>query len=172
MGSWEHQQWIWCYDKVRYTRLYECLDCTGKEISYIFYFFVFPVSIVSTLRDYWSDFISFHLMILLILFSHPLFQILSPPTLFPLSHREGRLCIVRKEHIRAFAEPEDSIPTSSAQALLELISQATVWDDESISGERWRDVCHSGGAARTASSFVIHLTLFLISVRGRFSSFG
>ena len=50
-------------------------------------------------------------------------------------HRDGRLCIVRKEHIRAFAEPEDSIPPSSAQALLELVSQATVWEDESISGE-------------------------------------
>ena len=42
---------------------------------------------------------------------------------------------MRKEHIRAFAEPEDSIPPSSAQALLELVSQATVWEDESISGE-------------------------------------
>jgi hypothetical protein len=48
--------------------------------------------------------------------------------------RDGQLCIVRKEHIRAFAEPEDSIPPSSAQRLLELVSLATVWDDETIAG--------------------------------------
>lgn len=49
--------------------------------------------------------------------------------------RDGQLCIVRKEHIRAFAEPEDSIPPSSAQKLLELVSLATVWDDEIMPGK-------------------------------------
>lgn len=48
--------------------------------------------------------------------------------------REGRLIIVRKEHIRAFAEPEDCIPLAAAQDLLELVSQAAVWDDCKIQG--------------------------------------
>ena len=52
-----------------------------------------------------------------------------------ISSRDGQLCIVRKEHIRAFAEPEDSIPPSSAQKLLELVSLATVWDDEIMPGK-------------------------------------
>ena len=56
--------------------------------------------------------------------------------LFSLN-REGCLCIVRKEHIRAFAEPEDSIPPTSAKDLLELISLATVWEDKAISGEQY-----------------------------------
>jgi hypothetical protein len=53
---------------------------------------------------------------------------------FGVMTKEGRLCIVRKEHIRAFAEPEDSISPLKAQALLELVSQATIWDDVLIQG--------------------------------------
>ena len=46
---------------------------------------------------------------------------------------------MRKEHIRAFAEPEDSIPPSSAQDLLELVSMAEQWDDLDVAGERERE---------------------------------
>ena len=37
--------------------------------------------------------------------------------------------MVRKEHIRAFAEPEDSIAAKNALSLLELVSTATRWED-------------------------------------------
>lgn len=50
--------------------------------------------------------------------------------------KTGRLLVVRKEHIRAFAEAEFSIPSKDAQHMLELISQTSQWEEAPISGSK------------------------------------
>ena len=59
---------------------------------------------------------------------HPTAPHRTPP------HRSGRLLVVRKEHIRAFAEPDDSIPPKSAEALLDLFHADAPWAETSVAG--------------------------------------
>jgi hypothetical protein len=82
------------------------------------------------------------------------------------------LFIVRKEHIRAFAEAEDSISPKQAQFLLELVSVASEWDDVPVDGckrdilegkyvltdlapENTRDVEEALGAVKKAKPFPV-----------------
>ena len=51
---------------------------------------------------------------------------------FGLISPTGEVSIVRKEHIRAFADTDDCLPNKVSQSLLELISLCTTWKDISI----------------------------------------
>ena len=55
---------------------------------------------------------------------------------FGMITRTGRLLVVRKEHISLFAEPEDCLPISTAQQLLDLLNLTPIWDELLLPGAK------------------------------------
>ena len=41
----------------------------------------------------------------------------------------GRICVVKKEHIKSFYEPEESIPSRYAKDMLDVLSLITIWKE-------------------------------------------
>lgn len=51
---------------------------------------------------------------------------------FGIITKTNKMLIVRKEHVSAFSEPEESIPARRAKDLLDLVVAIPSWDDETI----------------------------------------
>lgn len=54
---------------------------------------------------------------------------------FGMISKDGEsLLLINKEHIKSFAEEEDSISSSMTQALLDLVASVSFWDEDKIAG--------------------------------------
>jgi hypothetical protein len=51
-------------------------------------------------------------------------------------NRDKRLVVVKKEHIKEFAEPEQSLSSKKAKALLDLLSLTETWTEVQMKGCR------------------------------------
>ena len=51
---------------------------------------------------------------------------------FGVVTKDGAILVVGKEHIRAFAEPSDCLPTREANLLLDVLSSTKFWEDKFI----------------------------------------